>query len=248
MTGPDAMEVTPQNPFVGPRPIEKGQPIFGRDPEITELYDLLFAERIVLLHSPSGAGKSSLIQAGLIPRLAEQFDVWKPVRVNLPPQSGDAVNRFVRSCNIGFEAGVPKRLQREEDSLSAMSLAEYVAGRPIRPSAPKNIILIFDQFEEILTVDPLGVEAKREFFGELGKLLQDNPRIWALFAIREDYLAPFDSLIDWREQRLAKFLVVGSDLKDGGSRRPQLCAPGARQAGGRPGDDAGAATGWRIYD
>jgi WD40 repeat protein len=186
------MEVTPQNPFVGPRPIEKGQPIFGRDPEITELYDLLFAERIVLLHSPSGAGKSSLIQAGLIPRLAEQFDVWKPVRVNLPPQSGDAVNRFVRSCNIGFEAGVPKRLQREEDSLSAMSLAEYVAGRPIRPSAPKNIILIFDQFEEILTVDPLGVEAKREFFGELGKLLQDNPRIWALFAIREDYLAPFD--------------------------------------------------------
>jgi WD40 repeat protein len=186
------MDETPKNPFVGPRPIERGQPIFGRDAEITELYDLLFAERIVLLHSPSGAGKSSLIQAGLIPRLAEQFDVWKPVRVNLPPQSGDRVNRFVRSCNIGFEAGIPKRLQRDEESLSAMSLAAYVAGRPIRPSAPKNIVLIFDQFEEILTVDPLGVEAKREFFAELGKLLQDNPRIWALFAIREDYLAPFD--------------------------------------------------------
>jgi guanylate kinase len=29
----------------------------------------LIAERIELLHSPSGAGKSSLVQAGLLPRL-----------------------------------------------------------------------------------------------------------------------------------------------------------------------------------
>ncbi len=72
------------NPFVGPRPIERGQPIFGRDAEIDGLYYLLSAERIVLFHSPSGAGKSSLLQAGLLPRLAEQFDVWTPARVSLP--------------------------------------------------------------------------------------------------------------------------------------------------------------------
>jgi len=193
MTGHDALSSATPNPFVGPRPLEKGQPIFGRDLEISQLYDLLCAERIVLLYSPSGAGKSSLIQAGLIPRLSEQFDVWKPVRVNLEPPSGAAVNRFVRSCNLGFEAGIPKRLQRDEDSISAMPLAEYVAGRPRRNSASPNMVLIFDQFEEVLTVDPLGIEAKREFFAELGKLLQDNPRIWALFVIREDYIAPFDA-------------------------------------------------------
>jgi WD40 repeat protein len=193
MTGLDSA-ATLFNPFVGPRPLEKGQPIFGRDPEIAQLFDMLCAERIVLLYSPSGAGKSSLIQAGLIPRLAEQFDVWKPVRVNLQPESGadPAINRFVRSCNLGFEAGVPERLQRSKDIVSAMSMAQYVASRPLRPSAPKNIVLIFDQFEEILTVDPLRTETKRAFFLELGKLLQDNPRIWALFVIREDYLAPFD--------------------------------------------------------
>jgi len=196
MTGRDAESGILTNPFVGPRSIEKGQPIFGRDREIAELYDLLCAERIVLLHSPSGAGKSSLIHAGLIPRLSEHFDVWNPVRVNLPPQSNQSANRFVRSCTIGFEAGIPKRLQRDETSLSAMTLSEYVAGRPRRLSAPKNIALIFDQFEEVLTVNPLGVEAKREFFGELGKLLQDNPRIWALFVIREDYIAPFDSFAE----------------------------------------------------
>ena len=75
--------LTLANPFVGPRPIEAGQKIFGRDREINELYYLLSAERIVLLHSPSGAGKSSLIQAGLMPRLQELFDVWGPTRLNL---------------------------------------------------------------------------------------------------------------------------------------------------------------------
>jgi len=84
MIGRDAVAGMPANPFVGPRPIEKDQPLFGRDLEIAQLYDLLCSERIVLLYSPSGAGKSSLIQAGLIPRLAQLFDVWKPVRVNLP--------------------------------------------------------------------------------------------------------------------------------------------------------------------
>ena len=69
------------NPYVGPRPFETGEPLFGRDRELRELLYLLSGERIVLVHSPSGAGKSSLIQAGLIPRLRARFDVWRPTRV-----------------------------------------------------------------------------------------------------------------------------------------------------------------------
>jgi tetratricopeptide (TPR) repeat protein len=193
MTVIDAAAGSLPNPFVGPRPIERGQPIFGRDLEIDQLYYLLSAERIVLFHSPSGAGKSSLLQAGLIPRLAQQFDVWTPVRVNLPPQTnGPAdINRYVRSCNLGFEAEIPNDHRRPEDSIASMTLAGYMAGRPRRRSAAKNVVLIFDQFEEVLTVDPLALDAKREFFRQLGKLLQD-PQLWAIFAIREDYLAQLD--------------------------------------------------------
>jgi tetratricopeptide (TPR) repeat protein len=196
MTGIDAASSLP-NPFVGPRPIEMGQPIFGRDLEIDQLYYLLSAERIVLFHSPSGAGKSSLLQAGLMPRLAQQFDVWTPVRVNLPPRTNDPaeINRYVRSCNLGFEAEIPRDHQRPEDAIASMPLAEYVTGRPRRRSAAKNVVLIFDQFEEVLTVDPLALDAKREFFGQLGKLLQD-PQLWAIFAIREDYLAQLDPYAD----------------------------------------------------
>jgi putative ribosome biogenesis GTPase RsgA len=77
------------NPYVGPRPFEVGEPLFGRDREVQRApRTRLSGERIVLLHSPSGAGKSSLIQAGLIPRLRERFDVWRPTRVGHPLARG----------------------------------------------------------------------------------------------------------------------------------------------------------------
>lgn len=183
------------NPFVGPRPLETGERIFGRDREIEELYYLLSAERIVLLHSPSGAGKSSLIRAGLVPRLAERFDVLGPTRLNTQPPEGTSVNRYVWSANLGFEQGLPEERRRTDDKIFSKKLADYFKGRPRRRSAPQNVVLIFDQFEEILTADPLAFDAKHKFFGELGELLQD-PRIWVLFALREDYLAPLDPYAD----------------------------------------------------
>src|SRR5215216_7146946 len=84
------------NPFVGPRPFLPGEPLFGRDREIRALRNRLVAERIVMLYSPSGAGKTSLVQAGLVPAMEQaRFDVLPIVRVNAPPAPGstDAANR-----------------------------------------------------------------------------------------------------------------------------------------------------------
>ena len=44
------------NPYVGPRAFKTGEALFGRDREVVRLLELLIAERIVLLYSPSGAG------------------------------------------------------------------------------------------------------------------------------------------------------------------------------------------------
>ncbi|MCP4654165.1 MAG: hypothetical protein GY856_01975, partial [bacterium] len=179
------------NPFVGPRPFESGERLWGRDREIRELENLLSAERIVLLHSPSGAGKSSLVQAGLMPRLKKSFDVWGPTRLNQEPRDDLKVNRYVLSAVEGLEEGIPEKHRRPPEVLAGQTLREYADARPRRRSAPDNVLLVFDQFEEILTVDPLAIEAKREFFDQLGDLLR-NPRVWALVALREDYLAPLD--------------------------------------------------------
>jgi hypothetical protein len=82
------------NPYVGPRPFRPGEPLYGRDHEADQLADLLIAKRIVVLHSPSGAGKTSLIQAALIPALrAAGFTVLPIVRVNrAPPANGPGRN------------------------------------------------------------------------------------------------------------------------------------------------------------
>ena len=47
--------MTRTNPYIGPRAFQTGEILYGRDREVEELLDLLIAERIVLLHSPSGA-------------------------------------------------------------------------------------------------------------------------------------------------------------------------------------------------
>lgn len=56
------------------------------------------------------------------------------------------------------------------------------------PKADQEIVLVFDQFEETLTADAFDVKAKHAFFAQLGAGLIDQ-RCWALFALREDYLA-----------------------------------------------------------
>src|SRR3989442_13875 len=78
------------NPFVGPRPFERGARLFGRDRELRVLVDLLLAERVVVMNSPSGAGKTSLIQAGLLDALeAEEFWVLPVLRIGREASSGE---------------------------------------------------------------------------------------------------------------------------------------------------------------
>lgn len=207
--------ISDANPYVGPRPIQQGERIYGRDAEIHELFHLLQGRRIAVLHSPSGAGKSSLVQAGLIPRLVQaRFDVWKPIRVNLDPRAldvDDGVNRYALSAMISLEEELPEAHRRSPRELATMDLATYVRTRPRRKRRSKsNVVLLFDQFEEALTADPLATEAKRAFFRQLGELLRparanevDAQTYWALFIVREDYLAAFSPYRDLIPTRLA---------------------------------------------
>ena len=70
------------NPYVGPRPFTARDPLSGRTREVRELKSLLIAERIVLLHAPSGAGKTSLLEAqgGLKQALGEQYAIRPTIR------------------------------------------------------------------------------------------------------------------------------------------------------------------------
>ena len=185
--------ISERNPFVGPRPIQRGEPLYGRDLEIRELYNRLQARRLVVLHSPSGAGKSSLVQAGLVPRLIDAgYDVWKPIRVNLDPGDLGSVpegtNRYLLSAMISLEDELPEASRRSPGTLAGLDFREYLEKRPRRKGrGSQPVVLIFDQFEEVLTVAALAVDAKRAFFAAVGQALEAE-KYWALFLIREDHL------------------------------------------------------------
>src|SRR5690349_3787845 len=115
------------NPYVGPRAFEIGEEIYGRDREVLRLLDLLIAERIVLLYSPSGAGKTSLIKAGLIPRLEqEEFDVLPVIRLkHAPPpgaaeMDGSAFNRYVFSTLLSLDEALPEDQRTPADALARL--------------------------------------------------------------------------------------------------------------------------------
>jgi WD40 repeat protein len=194
-----ATEAALSNPYVGPRAFTLGERLYGREREVRKLLNLLVAERVVLLCSPSGAGKTSLIQASLIPLLDERsFHVLPVMRVSqdLPIvntiDSRRPVNRYILSLLLSLEEALPAAQQLPLADLLSMSFADYLDRHAATISDGE--VLIFDQFEEILTIDPTNRDAKLEFFTQVGAALRDRRR-WALFAMREDYLAALDSYL-----------------------------------------------------
>jgi WD40 repeat protein len=190
------ISVSKENPYVGPRSFQQGEQIYGREREAAQLTNLIIAERIVLLYSPSGAGKTSLIQASLIPRLLEmKFRVRPVVRVNLGPAStaGDLhpANNYIFSALLSLEEDTPADQRIPLERLAGMSLREYLSERQSADGRPRVEVLIFDQFEEILSLDPTDQEAKREFFRQVGEALEEAS-YWALFSMREDLVAALD--------------------------------------------------------
>jgi WD40 repeat protein len=180
------------NPYIGPRSFQTGEKIYGRDRELKDLLGLLIAERIVLLNSPSGAGKTSLINAGLIPALQErEFAVLPTMRVSLEPPAeyGSEGNRYIRSLLLSLEEGLPPEQQAKPEELAHFSFDAYLKRYMALSEQSSDLVLIFDQFEEILTVNPTDTEAKHEFFTQLGEALRNQRKRWALFSMREDYVA-----------------------------------------------------------
>jgi WD40 repeat protein len=196
------------NPYVGPQSFRRGDAIYGRDRETADLLDLLIAERVVLLYSPSGAGKSSLIAAGLMRQLeTEGFEVLPVVRLthDAPPGStlsGPPRNRYVLSTLLSLEEGLPPEHQHPINELDAMTVTEYLSNWPDLDHRPDNEVVLFDQFEEVITADPTDHAAKEEFFADIGIALRDR-NLWALFSIREDFLAELDPYAHFVPTRFA---------------------------------------------
>ncbi len=206
-------------PYVGPRAFVPGEILYGRDPDARALLDLLIANRIVVLYSPSGAGKTSLLQAKLVPTLEdeENLSVLPIMRVTHPKaflEDPRKYNRYLFSALLHLDLDSNDGLGVPDEDLAQWTMSAYMKRRV--PES-ENTVMIFDQFEEILTRDPTDTDDKREFFEQVGETLR-NHHLWAVFSLREEYLGGFKPYHDaiptrFRNTFRLNFLEKGAALE-----------------------------------
>lgn len=144
---------------------------YGRTQDIEALYKNLNVNDLVVLHGKSGMGKSSLLNAGLIPMIEERnqfytlfirFGSYNPQR----PES--LTNIFldkIKAVLTEKSAFLPEI--EGSDTQNRPSLWQYVKRLQWEKRKEEGILLILDQFEEIFTYPEAEVEAFRKEYSEV---------------------------------------------------------------------------------
>ena len=148
-------------PGVRPFTPEDAHLFFGRKTDIDKLVRYLRTEDLVVLHGKSGLGKSSLINAGILPLIGERKGrrkTYTPIQMRFnsynPRAPRDLFGIFnqnlIRESNIMDE--IPAKFITPLHAFKSLELAQ-------RESAPNRYLLILDQFEELFTYPQEEVEA-----------------------------------------------------------------------------------------
>lgn len=235
------------NPYVGPRTfgVEQRHLFFGREREARDLLGRVLSERLLLFYAQSGAGKSSLLHTRLIPQLQEEkgFVVLPVGRVSSELLAGtpQVENIYAFNLMLSIDAGdEPGRLARVSmsDFLARLTRRAVVdnAGQeymgwvydatlvptPASPSA-RRYALIIDQFEEIITGHAAHWRERADFFRQLDQAMRDDPNLWVVLTLREDYVASLDPYAPMMTDRLrARFYMerMGIDAALDAIRKP----------------------------
>ena len=170
---------------------------FGREKEIREALDTLDQQRrfggarFMLLLGASGSGKSSLLRAGIIPRLRRDPDRWFVVRAFRP--LGRPFENLAYALAGSFqEAGTPQDRKALRETIGAagagVALAELANELRLdmkRPGA--TVVLVVDQLEELFTLSVTD-EAQR-FLDTLCDATEPNTSpLLILATLRSDFL------------------------------------------------------------
>jgi hypothetical protein len=146
---------------------------FGRDEEIARLTTFIKVEKTTILYGKSGLGKTSLLNAGVLPRLEKEHQYTViPVRLNSYTQG-----KRTHPLDIAEEAVAALRQQKtflDEIEPQDISLWQHIKAMQwphsrkasAAPPEPPTFLLVFDQFEELFTY-PAGINELAEALADL---------------------------------------------------------------------------------
>lgn len=195
---------------------------YGREEEVGELSRRVQRKLLTVLFGQSGLGKTSILRAGIVPRLRGQGYCPVYVRIDYGPDAPSAQEQIKQA--ILRETAAAGSWSRTGIAAQDESLWEFLhhrndvlldpQGKPLIP------LLIFDQFEEIFTLaqgDDDGRLRASNFLSGLAELVENRPSkeleakleeddtaidrfdfarndYRVLITLREDYLAHLESL------------------------------------------------------
>jgi hypothetical protein len=219
-----AATVDERNPWLGLASFteETRRYFFGREEEVAELARRVQRKLLTILFGQSGLGKTSILRAGLVPRLRGQGYCPIYVRIDYSRESPEPADQIKAAIRVN--ARLSGEWTQTGVAVEGESLWEFLHHRDdvLRDQAGATLtpLLIFDQFEEIFTLaqsDEFGRARAARFVSELADLVENRPpqKLEAKFdddevaaarfdfarsdyrvliALREDYLAPLEGL------------------------------------------------------
>lgn len=179
------MAETMKNPFVGLRPFRKEEShlFFGREEQVDDILEKLFANRFASILGNSGAGKSSFVYCSLLPKLESGLKVngqsiWKCY--NMYPGTINPFENLVSATKAGqSEHSVDTKNIKSEDFDSLVNLLIP------KDNENANILLFVDQFEELFRVhDASKILHFLEFI--LHAVNREDIPVYVLITIRSD--------------------------------------------------------------
>ncbi len=194
------------NPYRGLNPYEERhrEVFFGREQAIEELVVKVVEQPLTAVLGASGTGKSSLVKAGLMPRLrvAQGWHVLPEMRPGTAP--------LQKLCNLlrsDEESGASPDAEINAASQSRASIVALIGSWcAARPEA--RLLLVVDQFEELITV--CRDDEAAEFQKQLAEALRTYAgRFSIVITIRSDFEPHFtgaSAKLSWDEK--ARFVVT----------------------------------------
>ena len=160
-------------------------------------------DKLTIIHGQSGVGKSSIIQAGLVPALQlKTIDARDVLPVLL-----QSYHDWARDCGQCLKVGI-KQLKGE--SLSTPIDTPTAILEQLRLNEDRNLltVLIFDQFEEFFFAYP-DQTSRRELYHFLAECLNNEKNIGLkiILSLREDYLY---YLLEWN--RKTNLFMINNDI------------------------------------